>query len=305
MEKIEEKYINAGTTELFVKVIGKGSPAVVIETTLGCCSTEWLPIQLELSKYTTVISYDRAGYAESPIPKTKRSSWQIATELNLLLKNLNIPAPFVFIGNSIGGLYLQHFAKLFPEMVCGLILADSITIKEKDFNLIDAPTYQQFISMTARINNIKALLELDNKTFENQILPMLQMVYANIAKEIKSSLLKYYTEKKLYRTVIEEYELLDESINEINAIFTFPNIPIKVLCRDSKEMIRISNSIGIPEDEAKAVEEFWLQTTQELLNLSEQSEFKIVAGSNHSIHLSSPIAIIEETLDMLEKIRKQ
>jgi len=304
MEKIEGKYINSGNTELFARISGKGSPAVVIETSLGGCSTEWLPIQQELSNYTTVISYDRAGYAESPIPKTERSSKQITTELNLLLKNLNILAPFVFIGNSIGGLYLQHFAKLFPEMVCGLILADSITVKEKDFNLIDAPTYQQFISMTARINNIKALLELDEETFESQILPMLQMVYANMNEEIKSSLLKYYTEKKLYRTVIEEYELLDKSISEINAIPTFPNIPIKILCRDSKEMIRISNSIGIPEDEAKAVEEFWLQTSKGLLNLSEQSEFKIIAGSNHSMHFSSPNIIIAETIDLLEKLKK-
>lgn len=304
MEKIEGKYTNAGNTELFVKISGKGTPAVVIETSLGGCSTEWLPIQLELSKYTTVISYDRAGYAESPNPKSKRSSSQIVSELSMLLKNLNIPVPYILVGNSIGGLYLQHFTKLFPEIVCGLILADSITIKEKEFNKIDAPTYQQFISMTVRINNIKALLELDDETFKNQILPMLQMVYTNMPEEIKSSLLKYYTDKKLYRTVIDEYEMLGESINEIHTIPTFPNIPLKVLCRDAKEMLKISTSIGIPHKEAKAVEEFWLQTNRELLNLSEKSEFRIVEGSNHSIHLSSPNVIIEETLDMLEKIRK-
>ncbi len=305
MKKIEGKYVNAGTTELFAKISGKGTPAVVIETTLGCCSTEWLPIQLELSKYTTVISYDRAGYGESPDSKTKRSSRQIATELNLLLKNLNLPDPFVFIGGSLGGLYLLHFAKLFPEMVCGLILADTNTIKENDFYQIDAPTYHQFLSMKKRMSNIKAMLELDDETFEEQILEVLKVAYADMHKEMKSALLKYYTDRKLYRTVLKEYEMLDESIDEINSIPTFPNIPIKVLCRDAKEMLRISTSIGIPEEEAKAIEEFWLRNSRKLKDLSEKSEFSIIENSNHSMHLSSPDVIIAETLDLLEKIRKQ
>jgi len=222
-----------------------------------------------------------------------------------LLKNLNLPDPFVFIGGSLGGLYLLHFAKLFPEMVCGLILADTNTIKENDFYQIDAPTYHQFLSMKKRMSNIKAMLELDDETFEEQILEVLNLAYENMQKQMKSALLKYYADRKLYRTVLKEYEMLDESIDEINSIPTFPNIPIKVLCRDAKEMLRISTSIGIPEEEAKAIEEFWLRNSRKLKDLSEKSEFSIIENSNHSMHLSSPDVIIAETLDLLEKIRKQ
>ena len=60
MEKTTENLVDIGGVKLFAKVEGNSTPAVVIETGGGACSSEWILVQKELSKHTTVISYDRA-----------------------------------------------------------------------------------------------------------------------------------------------------------------------------------------------------------------------------------------------------
>jgi hypothetical protein len=50
---------------LKINYAGSGSPTVVLESGLGDLLPEWRPVQLRISSFTRVCSYDRAGYGES------------------------------------------------------------------------------------------------------------------------------------------------------------------------------------------------------------------------------------------------
>lgn len=77
MDLIDGTYVNAGNVNLYFKIIEQGSPTILIEPGIGCLSVECSHLQKILSKYTTVVTYDRAGYAESPKAKTLRNSENI------------------------------------------------------------------------------------------------------------------------------------------------------------------------------------------------------------------------------------
>jgi len=299
----EGLYVGAGDKNLYVKMSGLGDPPVVIETALGSISAEWWQIIEKLSEKTTVITYDRAGYAESPKGKNDRNTKEISMELFNMLKNSGVPGPYIIVGHSIGGLIAQHFTKMFPNQVAGLVLVDSLTVNEPEFDELDVPIYQQNLSVKARLENIKKLLELEKEEFDEYVSPMLQNLYVNFPDDVATQILAYQTDKQLYETIIKEYENLKDSISMINNVKGFPNVPIKVLCRDFEMMIRISKEIGLPDEEAKAVEELWLAHSKKLLDLSNNSEFVLVKNSNHSMHLSRPDAIIEQVIKMINDMK--
>ncbi len=53
-----------------------------------------------------------------------RTGQQMTDELNVLLKNANIPSPFVLLGHSLGGLNAYLYASRYPEQLAGLVLLD-------------------------------------------------------------------------------------------------------------------------------------------------------------------------------------
>jgi pimeloyl-ACP methyl ester carboxylesterase len=50
---------------------------------------------------------------------------EVSTNLHAMLAAADIRAPYILVGHSLGGLYLQMFAKKYPEEVSGVVLLDS------------------------------------------------------------------------------------------------------------------------------------------------------------------------------------
>jgi pimeloyl-ACP methyl ester carboxylesterase len=71
------------------------------------------------------LSYNRAGYVGSDPAVGPRDSATIVAELRAELKRRNIDPPYVLVGHSLGGLYMQYFARNYPKEVAGLLLVDS------------------------------------------------------------------------------------------------------------------------------------------------------------------------------------
>jgi pimeloyl-ACP methyl ester carboxylesterase len=274
----------------------------VIETGWGSLSLEWWQIQEEISKLTTVVSYDRAGYGESPRSNSPRTSLNIVMELFNMLCNAELKGPYIFIGHSLGGLYVQHFAKLFPRQTAGLILVDSITSKFLDFDKLEATNFQKYGSFYSRVANIKKLLDLDKEEFNKTITPMVLDLYDDFPKLIADQLIIFQSDQSFCKIIVDEYEGLKDSFVAMNSIQTFPDIPLYVLCRDFNVMFQISERIGIPREESRMVEELWINHTQELITLSPKSEFYFIKDSSHNIHLTRPDAIIEVVKKMINQL---
>ncbi len=69
-------------------------------------------------------AYDRAGYGFSDPASSARTSDANARELHDLLHAANLPAPYVLVGHSFGGLNVLAFTELYRRDVAGLVLVD-------------------------------------------------------------------------------------------------------------------------------------------------------------------------------------
>ena len=304
MDIIDGKYIANGDKNVFVKILGQGGIPVVFETGWGSLSVEYDYIQKELSKHTTVITYDRAGYGESPSATHPRVSAQIAGELYTMLQESEIQGPYILVGHNGGGLYVQHFAKMFALETAGILLIDSISTFDDEFDKLDAPNFIQFMSHQTKIDNFRQYSEIEPDDFEPMVAPLLKALAAYYPENIREAIITYQSDKKFYKTIYNELIARDESLSLIKQLSMFTNIPVKILCRDPKVMIDISTNAGIPEEEARFVEELWLKNSKDMMNLSTGSSFEIVEGAGHIIHLDKPDIVIKSVLDILEKAKE-
>lgn len=109
------------------RIEGHGAPTVVLESGLGDTLAVWKDIQPRISAdCTRTVAYTRAGYLGSdPANDGPRDAATIVSELRQELAQRNITPPYVLVGHSLGGLYMQYFARNYPKEVSGLVLVDS------------------------------------------------------------------------------------------------------------------------------------------------------------------------------------
>jgi pimeloyl-ACP methyl ester carboxylesterase len=106
-------------------LIIKKSPVVIFENGLGAHMLGWNKVFTEIGKEATVFAYNRPGYGKSDMASTPRDGARIVDELRANLQSKGLQPPYVLVGHSLGGLYVQLFARKYPDDVVGLVLVDS------------------------------------------------------------------------------------------------------------------------------------------------------------------------------------
>lgn len=120
---VENKTVDNRTVEFYSK--HNGSPTVVFENGLDGTLQWWSKVIPSLENNISVFAYNRAGYGDSTSMFSKRDGEHIVEELRTTLKSNAIEPPYILVGHSIGGLYMQYFARKYPDEVKALILVDS------------------------------------------------------------------------------------------------------------------------------------------------------------------------------------
>jgi pimeloyl-ACP methyl ester carboxylesterase len=111
---------------LHVQTAGNGQPTVVLESGLGGMSAAWGWIQPETAKFSSVVSYDRAGLGWSGPDLAPKTATLAARRLRALLLKSGVLPPYVLVGHSMGGLFVRVFAALFPDEIAGMVLLDAV-----------------------------------------------------------------------------------------------------------------------------------------------------------------------------------
>ena len=131
--------VDVGGRMHYLDCTGSGGPTVVLE---GGITSDWAAVQPAVAGFTRVCSYDRPdspGSRSDPTPS--RTAQEVVADLRAMLTAAGEPGPFVLVGHSLGGLYVQLYAYQHPDEVAGLVLVD--------------PTHEEF---SARLADL--LLEL-------------------------------------------------------------------------------------------------------------------------------------------------
>jgi pimeloyl-ACP methyl ester carboxylesterase len=117
--------VDVGGYSLHINCVGQGSPTVVLDAGSGEFSAQWVRVQRQVSGTTRVCAYDRAGMGWSEMGPEPRDARRITGELHTLLSKAAIEGPYVLVGHSFGGMYMQTYAARYPEEVAGVALVDS------------------------------------------------------------------------------------------------------------------------------------------------------------------------------------
>jgi pimeloyl-ACP methyl ester carboxylesterase len=120
--------ITVGSDRLHVETIGESGPTVVFEAGLGDDSATWKSVADPIAAFARVVLYDRVGLGGSSRLRDTRAAItadEVATRLHALLAAADIPPPHILVGHSLGGLYMQMFARKYPKEVSGVVLLES------------------------------------------------------------------------------------------------------------------------------------------------------------------------------------
>ena len=118
--------------DIWTHKTGQGDPAVVFVPGAGSFGLDFALVQERVSEFATAILYDRAGTGWSDDTALPRTATEVTDELGAVLLAIAGPGPYVLVGHSLGGAYVQRFAQRFPAHVAGLVLLDPA---HEDWNL--------------------------------------------------------------------------------------------------------------------------------------------------------------------------
>lgn len=291
---------------IYYTIKGKGSPAVIIEPGLGVPSPEWWHIQDELAKVTTVLTYDRAGYGWSETGPSPRTSRAVAEELHQLLTYLGIEGPFIFVGHSQGGLYVNQYGRLFPQDMAGAVFLDPLSPEDFRFKA-ELPEKVYRGSGVDKMPGIKTIQVLGSLRLLRTLKPMLMKsppfyYYGKLSPEIREVLWQHLQKRETLETVISEYqEVHREGYNaELERSGSFPAAPVKVLYHTPQVIVdEIIKYGGLSSEEAWQVENLWRELVYRYTRLSPDSHWEVAENSGHGLHLAEPEFVIGQIKELL------
>jgi pimeloyl-ACP methyl ester carboxylesterase len=246
-------------------------PSVVLESGLLHGAQDWVLVQPEVSKFTRVCSYDRAGYGWSQYRSGPRTSTEIAQELAAALEAAGERPPHILVGHSLGGILVRRFAVLYPGKVAGMVLVDS-------------SHEQQLAHFAAPGNSIQRSQQYFRKqTVENEFgYPRLLGGCGQDPPrpDLHDETVFLECGPERWLTALHEIEIFDLP-PPLPPAGSFGDLPLEVLTRDMSV-----DSDGNPA----AVT--WLQLQRELAAMSNVGNQHTVRGSSHFIQLDKPDVVV-------------
>jgi pimeloyl-ACP methyl ester carboxylesterase len=119
--------LSVGNTEIAFERLGCAGPVIVFESGLGNDMRGWEAVARPLAAFAQIVLRDRPGIGRSgPRRGTEvLMANTVAGELLACLQVLDLPPPYVLVGHSLGGFYMQAFARTYPRETAAVVLIDS------------------------------------------------------------------------------------------------------------------------------------------------------------------------------------
>lgn len=269
-------------------------------------SGEWWHIAERLSKQFTVLLYERGRNISKP-----RSPKNIAVELHTLLQNLPCKSKITLLAHSQGGLYAQQFARMYPDMVRGIVFVDPLSANDNIYKTVFPTAEDQKKSGFDKSENFVIMRKMASWHLGFMIKLIMRKAppfyyYDQFSPEAKKYILNELTQISLYDASLEEYRLAHEEkeICQLKEKGDFPQIPMVLITHGSEfEKKEIMEFGQTTKEFATKVEELRQSLMQEYLAFSEQSILLRANNSGHYIHLTD-FEVIMQALQLLNEIKK-
>lgn len=270
------RLLDVGGYRLHLNCTGEGSQTVLLQSGLGGGALDWSSVQPEVAKFARVCSYDRAGAGWSEAGPRPRDAAQVVRELHTLLGNAGLRPPYVLVGHSLGGLYVQLYVSRYPEEVAGVVLVDSSHegqwLREELPSL--SPNYALLLKAIAPLGVVRVLLKYN--------LPS-----ENIPEARAAELAAVYSHTGHLYAVAEELANMSKSMSELReSPMRLGGKPLVVLTRGRRE------PASSPE-EAERADRAWRELQADLAGRSSAGKHVIAENSGHYIQFDEPGLVID------------
>lgn len=275
------------------RIIGKGNTTLIIETGIGNSFYDWYPLIEEIKDYFKIIVYHRQGYGKSDFPIYERTTRNIASELNTLLRKIGVKEKYILMGHSFGGLCVQQYVKMYPNEIEAVVLLDSTSYNLEQLDNLDTPIINSTNSIDKMINLFIGLSQKSKEELINQNIDMISKYKNYVPNEELQDVIEFFGNPKLYKTVSDEFANWLHDGEDIKSIPVFPDVPLRVIARDKMFTVRNWIKYEIPEEEAIKYEDKWRDLQEELALLSNQGKLIIASDSDHLIYIDRPDIVID------------
>jgi len=297
------KLVDIGGLRLHINCTGAGSPTVIMEAGPNDSSVIWQLVQPEITRFTRICSYDRAGLGWSDAPNEPRTSSNIADELDRLLTGSAVPDPYVLVGHDFGGLNIRVFTARHRKQVVGMVLVDSVHPdmrhrlpfsppagdRDRFHRAVSAAIYHAMIwSVPLGVPRILGWCR-NTYTFPNQ-----PREWARFAPEAAAQ----YCRLQAWRT--EQAQGTDEDGSLPATTGPFGDMPLVVLSHDPQ----VNDFRGFfPAADLAKAERAWSEMQEELRGLSSRSKRIVAKGSYHWVQIYRPELVVAAVQEIVNDAR--
>lgn len=289
------RHYEVGGRRLLLHRSGSGSPAVVFLAGAGAVGLDYLNVQERAAELTTSVLYDRAGTGWSDRVVLPRTSAQVTDELRNLLQTAGVPAPYILVGHSLGGLYARHYAQRFPDEVAGLLLLDPA---HEDYPNMPKPTLVGGLKLVLGL--LRLLLH-----FKRFYRGLFAHEMADWPEEIREPLIDRHVSLGWLRVSMQEAKNIDQLYDEVRHAGPMPDVPLIVLSSMAIDSFKRAVSQGMPDSLLREEIEGKRRLYTALAESVSHGENRLIEGAGHvTIHFRRPDAVLEAIQDLLGTCRR-
>jgi pimeloyl-ACP methyl ester carboxylesterase len=289
--------VDIGGRSLNIACAGSGDPAVIFDSGASQPGYGWGPIASQIAGFTRACWFDRAGFGwsdEGPFPRTAVA---VSHDLHELLHRADIPAPYVLVGHSSGGLNARVFTGLYRNEVAGLVLVDAAHEDEprRAPPMMLGKTAPRWawhpIWILGHVAKTIGLLRL--------MAPKVDLPVDESQRKPEQVVAALRAQPKSIATLFDASG--PESYAEAEKTGTFGDLPLIVLTRGKIEIKPHPSEI---DRQFAAYTQVWMHEIQpKLAALSTMVEQIIVPNSGHDIPHDAPDVIVDAVTKMIFRIR--
>ena len=271
---------------------GQGDPAVVFVPGAGSFGLDFALVQERVAEFATAILYDRAGTGWSQDAALPRSATEVTDELRAVLRATAGPIPYVLVGHSLGGAYVQRYAQRFPDEVAALVLLDPA---HEDWNLY----MPEDLQLRAEDMQVVELPPEYIASVREQYTPL----FSAFPKEIRDHLINRHLDPERLMTGMQEGLNFMDVLEDLRAGGSRPDVPLILL---NGTAIDPSQTQFRSKEQLQAQINASRRLYASVVDAAPQGEYRDIPEATHaSIPLTSPAAVADAVKDVLTRHRRR
>lgn len=295
--------VDIGGRKMNIYCVGHGSPTVVFDAGLGDQIRAWATVQPAIARVTRACSYDRAGLGFSDPSDRSGTAANAVDDLHRLLLAASVKPPYVLVGHSLGGMYLQLFADLYRSDVVGMVLVDPVSDEQgRRYNALDPSMTKQNAAFVESIRTEcvpaaqKGLVK-GSKLFKQCV----DQPDPRFSEAFNEAFVTNHSTAKYFQAAWSEWaNVFSVSSDEVRAArCDYGDMPLIVLSRAPFALL---------PHETQALRDaknyLWVELHDDIASLSMRGVNEIIPGTGHYIQFDKPEVVINAVRHVVWETRE-